>query len=63
MPISYIDLYCGKDVSVLMFMVVTVTNPVPIIVRNQDVTFSTEPVRVVHLDGWEISAKLVRKIF
>lgn len=46
-----------------MFMVVTVTNPVPIIVRNQDVTFLMELATIVHLDGWEISANLVRKIF
>lgn len=46
-----------------MFMAVTVTNPVQIIVRNQDVIFLMELATVVHLDGREISVKLVRKIF
>lgn len=47
--------------SALGFMEVTVINSVQTIVRNQDVTFSTERVTVVHLDGSEISVEMVRK--
>lgn len=42
-------------------MEVTVTYSVQTIVRNQDVTFSTERVSVVPLDGWEMSVEMVRK--
>lgn len=39
-------------------MEVTVIHSVQTIVRNQDVTFLTERVTVVPLDGWEISVEM-----